>query len=144
MNLKDTGCCGTKEITGLSTHKTVEEAMKAFCTPLFEKGTGNWGYYAKTVYTFYIFTAAVYSKEDRDKYVKQHPGYAHSYNLYGHNFAKFIRAKKLGKVWTSAALVNVAFHPDHKVKVWLWSPDKVALKAWWEQNKPAEVPKPEV
>jgi hypothetical protein len=142
MNLHDTHCCGVKEIDGLRSHNTPEEAMKKFCELNFKQRLAFRSQPASmgTVYAFYVFTAAVYKKFPKNDYRSSN----RYYRRYGHEFAQFIKENKLGKIWTSAAIWNVAFHPDHKNKVWIWSPDVVALKAWWEAHKPAEKTKPQV
>jgi hypothetical protein len=152
MNFRDTGCCGIKEITSLSSHKKPDEAMQAFCQMLFgvnkrksafERMTKSDMFLAAYLYSFYLFTAAIYDQADKTL----HEAYKHPY---GEDFAKFIKENKLGQVSCCRARTNHAFHPDHKVKAWIWRPSMKGLKKWWlsrpenqpEQPKPATPPAP--
>jgi hypothetical protein len=130
MNFQPTHCCGIQEITELSSSLTAEEAMASFCSKTF--GSGKRARYRTTVsagstmYSFYYFTAAVYPENHPDR------GHNSRYHTpYGTEFAKLIKEAKLGRVTTLPARTNYAFHPDHKVQIWLWRPGKKNLEAWW-------------
>lgn len=72
------------------------------------------------LFTFYYFSSPVYREVV----------------YYGEQFAKFIETEKLGKLVTTPALANKAYHPDHSNQVWIWMPDVKALTDWWKANQP--------
>lgn len=126
MNFASTNCCGIQEITNLSMSTSPEDALTTFCTKVF--GSARKVVYKsqparpQTIYSFYLFTAAV--AKDAASAI----GY---YRPYGKAFADFLKTQKLGKVSTLPAKFNLAFHPEHKVQAWIWSPNKQALEKWW-------------
>lgn len=129
LTFRATGCCGIQELTSLSTHTLPEEAMKAFCVQMLgtvrkvqyaDRVLGDFNNRPNHLYSFYLFTAAVYE-----------PGKG-NHRPYGENFAAFIKAHRLGDVSTLPARTNFAFHPDHKVQAWLWKPRLAGLKAWYK------------
>ena len=121
MYMCQTQCCAIQEIDGLSSHRTPEAAMKNFCTLVFTKPVkfGGTTAGANTLYSFYMFTAAIKP----------------TISPYGNKFAAFIREHKLGEVLETKQVRNSAFHPDRAGQVWIWTPDQEALKAWWDTNK---------
>lgn len=131
MHLHKTSCCAVQDIGGLSTHQTAKAAMISFCQqailkpPMFGRAAGA----RDQIYSFYLFTAAVYPK---GKYT----GYGRSYSPYGKEFCDFIRDNNLGEVWESPARPNKAYHPDRENQVYVWMPNHVAIKAWWAENDP--------
>jgi hypothetical protein len=138
MEFRDTGCCGIQEITQLSNYSSAEEAMLAFCKELFKvdenspscrfgRSVGVKG----TIYTHYLFTAAVYGKKTRDSYEAD----MRCYQPYGAEFAQYIKDFNLGTVVGSEAEINHAFHPDHSVQAWIWTANSTNLQAWYKQNK---------
>lgn len=134
MYFTATQCCGFQEISSLSNHQTPEQAMAAFCASHFGsirkknpngKDDRSYGDGPHTLYTFYVFTAAIYGPKKRDNVFSNR-------GLYGAKFAEFIKEQKLGTVTTIPAKVNKAFHPDHKVQVWIWHPSREPLTRWWQ------------
>lgn len=129
MDFQATHCCGIQEITQLSQHENAEEAMENFCRSVFgnTRKVSYRGLQAKksTMFSFYMFTAAVYSESQQKKHDDQY------YRPYGAEFAAFIKTHKLGSVSTQRARTNYAFHPDHKVQAWIWRPNIKTLEAWW-------------
>jgi len=71
------------------------------------------------LYSFYYFSSAIYKSKVS----------------YGEQFADFILKNKLGKLVTTPALTNLAYHPDHANQIWIWMPDVPALNAWWKENQ---------
>lgn len=144
LTFKATGCCGIQELTGLSTHTRPEEAMAVFCAQVLgkiravayaDRVSGNFNSGPNHMYSFYLFTAAVYESGTGP----QRP--------YGQNFADFIKAHRLGQVSTLPARPNFAFHPDHKIQAWLWKPSLRGLRAWYQRTLdtdtvPTPKPKP--
>lgn len=129
LTFRATGCCGIQELTSLSTHTLPEEAMKAFCVQMLgtvrkvqyaDRVLGDFNNRPNHLYSFYLFTAAVYE-----------PGKG-NHRPYGENFAAFIKAHRLGDISTLPARTNFAFHPDHKIQAWLWKPRLAGLKAWYK------------
>lgn len=140
-----TNCCGVQEIGGLNAYTgRPAEAMKAFCKkviPAFGGATLRYGFSANTapedpiMYSHYTFTAAVYDKDCQgwDTYKQNEKNIEDGvYNPYGHQFAKFIKDNNLGEVTTTGAVFNRLAHPDHKVQIWVWTPNPKALYAWYQ------------
>lgn len=136
MDFHSTKCCGIKEIDGLAHVYDPSLMMAKFCQSQIDIGVN---FYAGSthkgkLYNNYLFTAAVYpvatTKNRGTRLVDRDMWYP-----YGHWFADFIRANKLGTIVESSSRVNTAFHPDHEVKVWVWETDHQAILAWWKQNK---------
>lgn len=128
------GCCAVHEITSLrEAGKTGEEAMRNFTHQLW--GRNSYASQAQ-VGAFYIFTGVHrYSKEMKMKAP-----------TYTQNFASFIRENGLGAVTASVIRRNRGIHPEHFDRVYVWAPNEVKLRAWWEadtaeQKKQAEVRK---
>lgn len=124
LTMYDTNSCCIQEIAGLKVYAgKPEEAMKAFCK-LNLKPTGvkyhGFTARAKTLYTFYYFTAAVKKQKGDDNY--------------GTQFAKFIRDNKLGVLTPSPVKKNYGFHSDHFNQVWLWHPNLSALQKWSDEH----------
>ena len=107
-----------QEISGLRSHDSSADAMKAFCRQSLSQRVmyGCLQGAPDTLYSFYIFSAPSFQK-------------------YGANFASFIKEHKLGKVWGSRTIMNRAFHDGRSNKVWIWTPDTKALRSWWDANK---------
>lgn len=128
LTFRATGCCGIQELTELSSHPTPEDAMDVFCGRMLRKirkvayldrVLGDCQLRQSHLYSFYLFTAAVYD-----------PGKGG--RPYGQNFAEYIKAHRLGQVTTLPARPNYAFHPDHKVQAWLWKPSLSGMKKWYQ------------
>jgi hypothetical protein len=127
------GCCAVAEIDHLSEHDNPRDAMMEFCRNLRMYGGG-----IRHPDSFVIFTGVVgnvarpdYSVSDSGPYDDEHV----DDTSYAPNFAKFIRENKLGPVKESVARANKRFHPDHKVRVYVWAPSFKNLSKWWEANK---------
>lgn len=150
VNVYATQCCGTMEISNLSSHKTPEEAMLRFCELTLKKGGAalRYGYTGSMdkplLYSHYNFTAAIYDPDcsSYKQYAQAYPDKIDPetklYAPYGHKFAQFIRDNKLGTIATTEPRVNKLYHPDHKVQMWIWTPDQDAVEAWYAaKNGPA-------
>lgn len=117
--------CAVQDIDDLRRHASAEDAMVDFCRQNFVStgvkfggGRGKRG----TLYSFYIFSCPV--------------GDHYPYNLkYGQDFAKFIKANKLGTLWQSRKRKNEAFHNDHCNIIWVWSPNTKRVWDWWQKYK---------
>lgn len=132
MEIISTQCCGLNEIHNLSAYDTrSEEAMLAFCEGQLEhnnKYKKEIASVKNAICTHFFFTAAVQPKEivDEDKVAKSN---------YGQAFADFIIKNKLGVVGSTPATVNTAWHPDHSVKAWFWTPDFNNLRHWYVKRR---------
>ncbi len=71
------------------------------------------------LFSFYFFSSSVYAGRE----------------TYGQQFADFITTNGLGKLITTPALANKAYHPDHANQIWIWMPDLPALTKWWKNNQ---------
>jgi hypothetical protein len=130
MIMKDTGTCSFQEIDELRGHVTPEDAFVAFCKQNIDKKPSfkNQGICRpNSLYGYYIFSSPV--ENDGTKY------YPDLVN--GEDFAKFLIKHKLGDVWEGPTRPNEVFHPDHSNKLWVWNPNKAAVKAWWDNYQEA-------
>lgn len=113
--------------------------MTTFCTFVFDKTTrvkfrtcpGK----ENELYSFYLFTAAVETPSTPKILPRNNYYYPPVYRPYGSDFAEFIRTNKLGEVIESPKVVNKAFHSNHSNQVWVWTPNRDALKQWWDKEK---------
>ena len=104
---RDIACCGMREINLLSMHASAAIAMKAFAEQTFNRQHTNFRYA--------VFSEANYG-DTRGLYA------------YGREFAKFIKANKLGTVAATGWHVNP--NSGNKLKAWIWTVDWDALKVW--------------
>ncbi len=115
MHLNESmNCCGIREICGLSSNVTSTEAMQDFVERI---ATVDHGYGPRR---YYKFRYAIFSAIGRRKY--------------GHEFEAYILKHKLGEVISTGYHINP--NSRHKLKVWVWTVDHVALKAWATAHKP--------
>lgn len=124
LSFYNTHSCAMKEIDGVSC-QSPEESIKSFCQQNLQRRLAFRGIPAdhETVYSFYIFSDAVYNDPNEE------------YEASGSQLASYIRRHKLGKIWATRPVQNVAFHNDHCNQVWIWAPNLPALKAWWAKHK---------
>lgn len=118
-------CCGVGELIdirygpggGSYERSNPEKIIKYVCN---EAGLGVKNVWdddpRETLYGLYVFSDAV-----------SESGKIHRIGL---NLAKYIVDQGLGTVLESPAKINSVNHPEHKVKVWIWSVNKAALRAW--------------
>ncbi len=81
----------------------------------------------KSFYCFYFFSEAVYKSAEMSRY-----------SGYGYAFANLIRKEGLGALIETEEVVNVAFHPDHSNKMWVWTPNPVEVYKWYVKNYPED------
>lgn len=113
MDLIPMRCCGIKEVNGISHVRGQTAAMRQICSKLSmttRNGTPNCSH-------------LIFSEADGRLYV-----------AYGDKLAAFITRNNLGHVVGSEEARNP--NSGHMLKVWVWTLDKVALKAWWTAHKP--------
>lgn len=127
MNLAITQCCAFVEITNLSSDENATESMLKLCKMSFnvQQRFHNTQARANSLYSFYVFTAAV-------THSGQPHGWQSANRLYGTDFMNFIKEHNLGEVWESPIVKNVAFHSGNSNKIWVWMPDAKALRAWYD------------
>jgi hypothetical protein len=142
MIFKNTESCAVQEISKLRLHKTPEDAMEAFCKSELQRPSTFKGFplAARSMYSFYIFTAGVEIPGVRGQEWVAEMGFV-PLGGYGPAFARFIVDNELGTVVESPVIVNKAFHKDHANQVWIWAPDRAKLEIWWadRQNKKEKV-----
>lgn len=130
MEMQNTSSCAIQEIVNLKHGKDAKSNMFSFCQQnllpgickFFSARNGDLApltAHGENIFCFYLFTANV------------------EYATYGQDFAKFITDHKLGKLITTEALPNVAYHGGGKCQAWIWTPDAKALRAWYEAEKAA-------
>lgn len=129
LEFYDSRSCAIQEIHKLAEFQNDPKgAMISFCRanlgrPVVWKivdPSGNDKGANGALFTFYYFSSPVYRGQEN----------------YGEQFARFIEKEKLGKIVTTPALLNKAYHPDHANQVWIWMPDVTALNTWWKANQP--------
>lgn len=106
--LKDTSCCGLKEIDGLSC--SPEQTVDELCEELFEEPVSC--FIDNPDMAFILFTDAVKYKN-------------------GQELARFIQKHDLGTVYGARARTNP--NSGNKIKAWIWSPNKRKLKAYYRK-----------
>jgi hypothetical protein len=119
IEINDLECCGVKEIDGLSKFDDdPEAAMSAFCL-------------ARTGYNHYHQDTSSISSSLQLNFA--HILFTQAGNVtYGQQFARFIRANRLGSVVRSRIQVN----PNSKnpLAAYIWTVDRLALKRWWAKQ----------
>lgn len=136
MEIVSTKCCGINEIDKLGEHNTPEGAMLSFCESQLEtnnkfvnpSGVKEAAGTKNAICTHYFFTGAVYPKDltASGRVRKDH---------YGVAFAKFITDNDMGTVIETPCAVNEAWHPDHSVMAWMWTPNFNAVRAWYVDRR---------
>lgn len=110
MTLKYMGCCGVREIAGLSGFRgRPTAAMQAFCKD---------GFYDNAFRCSHVVFTEADNSEQR----------------YGLSFATFITRNKLGHVAVSLKAKNP--NSPNRITVWVWTLDTKALRAWWALHRP--------
>lgn len=110
VDIEGLQCCAIDEIGGISNCARATDVIEDVCKNWFEdcerdNDEGN--------AAFYLFTDTEESNA-------------------GMNLAKYIVAEKLGTVVSTQYRVNP--NSGNKVKCWIWSVNKVALKKWAKHN----------
>lgn len=120
IGLTHLGCCGVKEITGLSTENSAPGAMRSLAK-LTWGATVTGGRPGERIpspyerFRYLIFTQALDA------------------NRYGINFAAFIRKYELGEVIETDFNVNP--NSGNPVKVWVWTVNHEACRQWLADHK---------
>ena len=146
--------CAVQEIVGVSTYLTSEECMMGFCQQVlgdkgdclsnggysaysYQRGrrnNGNIGPYTEGLGENYVFHGVEPAPSN-----KCFPKFLGS-SGYCSRFATFIMENKLGHVVSGQLVANHRYHPEHRTAVFLWNPDREAVKAWWRAHKPKPTP----
>lgn len=138
-------CCGVEEINGISYKgQTAEMVIQAICrdafgtkaSPIVRKGVT--GPYSEGVGLSTLF---VYTCSPHDNNGNKNPTTYYDVDA-GEKLTKFIRDNGFGTVVEGGEAVNKKWHPDHTVKIWVWTSNEDALRAWWAKYEPADVPAP--
>ena len=129
MNLTNTQCCAAMEMYGMGKLEDPKQHLLSVCKQMWPVNKWSSGDCTQKIYSHYIFHGVV-------KY-EGYPDNRYS-DKAGTLLAKFIRKNKLGTVVGSKPEWNRVNHPDHQVRVWVWTPDDAKLKAWYKQNRPPE------
>lgn len=116
MRVNETSCCGLREISGLSEHRTPAIAMQAFCRFSLGLDYNYNGRLGRTLeFSHAVFTAAT-GKND-----------------YGEKFAAFILRNKLGTVTPSQRRNNP--NSGNPLKVWVWTLHQTNVKKWAQKHQ---------
>ena len=132
MDIKGTGCCAVQEIVHLRDHDNTAEAMAEFCKQTYTSQTYDYNTSAyiyrlnprAKLHGHYTFTGVIGYKDRKERSI-----------TYAPNFAAFIRTHQLGAVVGGKAEYNRTNHPTHLVRVWIWTPNPVNVKAWYKKYK---------
>ena len=114
MHLQHLNCCGIRELAQLRSHRDPKTALKEFLRQIQPEHFA-WGpLRQRDKFRYVVFSATKRAK-------------------YGREFAKLIEDEKLGE------LISTGFNQNpnsgHIVKVWVWTVDHEALKAWKAKNE---------
>ncbi len=134
--------CAVQEIVGISYHKTPQDAMVHICQQTLGKGDcapnrgygipdlpGNKGMYCSGLGENYVFHGV-------EAYTYKGANNSDDQVGYASRLAAFITENKLGKVVAGKKVANHRYHTEHHTRVFLWNPDREAVKAWWTKNGP--------
>ena len=134
ISLQNVACCGIKEISGLSNHRTPELALKDFVAQVYRSGNarGGWqpgigtGDLTKTILPKIVaftprFRYAIFSQ-------------AGVQAKYGVTFAKFIEDNKLGKVVRADSKFHKNPNSGNMLTAWIWTLDEKAIDAWLKES----------
>ena len=127
MELRMMGCCGIKELTGLSYCVDAKTAMQDFAVltclrkaEAYQKdGSLKWIHAPVVNFRYVVFSQA------------------HKESAYGLKFAAFIRDQGLGTLEETGFSINP--NSGNQLKAWIWTVDHDALKSWAEANPKAPV-----
>lgn len=133
---QNNACCAVEDIYDLQSTASAEDAMKLFVKEHIVKTDSYYDYYNSrrvgggvevSIPGHVVFTEVVGVYRGNKKVV---PGrYDVKVNGYGKRFSTYIKRHKLGSVIASVATRNHVNHPNHAVKVYVWSPNIKAIKA---------------
>lgn len=135
LNLETLACCAVVEMGDIQYFKTPTSALKALCKAS-APATSRWGEYnddtadwipGLQLSSFYTFSGIEEVKGGNVNRRGVPVGYASK-------LAAFIRENRLGTVAASPARTNRLNHPTHVVKVFLWTPAKRNLEAWYKKH----------
>lgn len=118
MHLIGMNCCGVREIALLREIRNPESAMKEFLRQIAPE-------------PYYCYAGEGMRRRDKFRYVIFT---ATKTGKYGTRFAKLIEDEKLGTLISTDYNKNP--NTGHLVKVWVWTVDHEALKAWKAKNMP--------
>lgn len=137
LQLKNTECCAIQEIHHLGDHcGDGLGALKAFCQAAMPMvGDPQYARYMtdgcpRNVYTHYWFSEA--SNLDGSKAENRWNKADHAF--YGKAFVDKIKELDLGTIIQSGSEPNFANHPDHRVVMYIWTPNREKLYLWWKEN----------
>ena len=137
MNVTTTQCCAAMEMYGMGTLDDPKAHLLSVCQQIYpDQSRYGMADLQGQPHAHYVFHGVVKYKDGTK------PDYRYSATA-PTNLARYIRLNKLGKVRGSAAEWNRRNHPDHLVRVWVWTPDPENLKKWFAKNRTkAMCPKP--
>src|SRR3990167_6350675 len=121
VTVRNTGCCGLKELDNLGTEPTPEQAM----TTLRQEWRGN-----LLRCTFILFTGVTDRVTDDHTHVRREDDY-------GKGFANFIEEHNLGTVVSTTSKRNPK--TGNNIGAWIWTVDHAAVTAWyakWDEAHP--------
>ena len=135
------GCCGVGEIQYVGSMGGPKEALKTILGDFVEHNYGGGG-------SYYSYAKGCYVDEPEKESFEWLPMDGHLVFTevakvtrpqqiqvgYGKKLAALIKKEKLGSVIVSKPRKNAINHPDHILKVYVWTPNERACKAWAKKN----------
>lgn len=115
MQLTHLGCCGVKEVTGLSQEKSAPQAMRNLAKQTWSATCMGERLGERIPAPYERFRYLIFTQALTDA-------------VYGINFAAFIRKNRLGEVIETDFNRNP--NSGNLVKVWVWTVDHEACKRW--------------
>src|SRR3990167_262682 len=134
LEIRQTGCCGMREINNLSHETNPEGALNAFLRAL-QKGDGP-TFPDGTItripainFSLVMFSGVV--ERVRRDHASDRP------DNYGENFASLITRENLGEVVVSTPVVNP--RTNNTIRAWIWSVNRPNLASYAERNGHNEI-----
>lgn len=117
---REIACCGVRELSGLSGHRSAAAAIRAFI--------------ANASYTpDHIQKGVVYPPRFRFAVFSQASQPMGKQASYGERFATYLTKMKLGEVTETATHVNP--NSGNNLKVWVWAVDHDAMIEWMKKDR---------
>lgn len=117
MSVYNTQCCGIDEYINMYRYKNVKE----FLINNIDEQTDDW---SNNETDFSLITPFVLFSDVKENNLNK---------VTGEKVYKYITKNKLGEVFKSKSRVN--YNSDNHLTAYLWTINRVNLKAWYNKNK---------
>jgi hypothetical protein len=126
FELKDTGCCGMKELNNISQCPDAPSVLAELCTALTYMNDGE--PLTKTRLAFFLFSGV--TKRVINDHASNRP------DNYALALADYIETEQLGSLVTPEGRINP--RSGNTIQVWVWTPNFKAFNDWWEAHQPVK------